>query len=96
VTLIDDDIAADRAADICRPVRDAWLAAAHDGLADTTLAAAVTACVELAAERCVPELKAEVEAYAELIRSGRTPGDEVRDRALEHGPLRVLEEEGRA
>ncbi|MDT4924957.1 MAG: glutamate--cysteine ligase [Pseudonocardiales bacterium] len=96
VTLIDDDIAAERAAEICRPVRDAWLPAARDGLADAALATAVTACVELAAERCVPELRADVEAYAELIGRGRTPGDELRDRALEHGPLRVLEEEGRA
>jgi glutamate--cysteine ligase len=96
VTLIDDDVAADRAAEICEPVRDAWLPAARDGLADPAIATAVKACLDVAAARCPSELRADVEAYAELIASGRTPGDELRDRALEHGPLRVLEDEANA
>jgi glutamate--cysteine ligase len=96
VTLIDDAETADRAAELCEPVRDSWQVAARNGLADPTLRAAVQGCVDAAARRCPAPLKADVEAYAELILSGRTPGDEVRDRAADAGPLAVLEEEARA
>jgi glutamate--cysteine ligase len=96
VTLIDDPETADRAAELCEPVRDSWQVAARDGLADPTLRAAVQGCVEVAARRCPAPLKADVEAYAELILGGRTPGDEVRARAASAGPLAVLEEEARA
>jgi glutamate--cysteine ligase len=96
VTLIDDAETADRAAELCEPVRDSWPAAARAGLADPTLRTAVQGCVDAAARRCPAPLKAEVEAYAELILSGRTPGDEVRERAADAGPLAVLEEEARA
>jgi glutamate--cysteine ligase len=96
VTLIDDDVAADRAAELCDPVRDSWQAAARDGLADPALAAAVRGCVEVAAQRCPAELRADVEAYAELTARGRTPGDDLRIRSASDGPLAVLEEEARA
>ena len=46
-------------------------------------------------ERCPAALRSDVEAYAELVRAGRTPGDELRERARVHGPLRVLEEVAR-
>jgi glutamate--cysteine ligase len=93
VTLLDDDVAADRAAEICEPVRGAWEVAARDGIGDNALGTAVRDCVDVVARRCDPALKAEVEAYAELIESGRTPGDELATRARSHGPLAVLEEE---
>ncbi|MFN2559976.1 MAG: ergothioneine biosynthesis glutamate--cysteine ligase EgtA [Jatrophihabitans sp.] len=96
VTLIDDAETADRAAELCEPVRDSWPVAARAGLADPTLRAAVQGCVDAAARRCPAPLKADVEAYAELILSGRTPGDEVRERVADAGPLAVLEEEARA
>jgi glutamate--cysteine ligase len=95
-TLIDDEVAADRAAELCEPVRDSWQVAARVGLTDPTLRAAVQGCVDIAARRCPAPLKADVEAYTELIMSGRTPGDEVRDRAAAVGPLAVLEEEAHA
>jgi glutamate--cysteine ligase len=96
VTLIDDEVAADRAAELCEPIQDAWQAAARDGLGDPALRSAVRGCIDIAARRCPPQLRAGVEAYAELIEGGRTPGDELRDRAEAAGPLAVLEEEGRA
>jgi glutamate--cysteine ligase len=96
VTLIDDEVASDRAAELCEPVRDAWVTAARDGLADPGLRAAARGCAEVAVRRGPPELRTELEAYAELIDSGRTPGDEVRRRADADGPLAVLEEEARA
>lgn len=96
VTLIDDEVAADRAAEACEPVAGAWTSAARDGLDDPRLALAARRCVEIAAGRCPPELRSEVAAYAEMVTRGRTPGDEIRERAAEVGPLGVLEEEARA
>jgi glutamate--cysteine ligase len=96
VTLVDDDVAADRAAELCAPVRDAWQAAARDGLADRAVRSAVRGCVDVAVRRCPPALKADLESYAELIESGRTPGDDLRVRAEAAGPLAALEEEARA
>ncbi|WP_375477681.1 ergothioneine biosynthesis glutamate--cysteine ligase EgtA [uncultured Jatrophihabitans sp.] len=95
-TLIDDPVAADRAAEVVEPVGDARAVAARDGLADQALRAAAESCVAVAADRCPAEGRAEVEAYAELVFAGRTPGDELRERAERHGPLAVLAEEARA
>jgi glutamate--cysteine ligase len=95
-TLVEDELAADAARDACVVTRDRWTAAARAGLADPALGAAARRCVEIAARRCPPELKAEVEAFAELISRGRSPGDELRGRAEVAGPLAVLEEEARA
>ena len=81
VALVDDDTAADRARQLCEPVRDMRVEAARDGLADPALHAAAAACLDLASRHCAPELKADVEAYAELVGAGRTPGDQLRDRA---------------
>ncbi len=96
VTLIDDPVAADRAAELCQPVRDARAVAARDGLADPAIRAAALGCVEVAVNRCPPSLKAHVEAYAELLYSGHTPGDELRIGAEARGPCAVLEEEAHA
>jgi glutamate--cysteine ligase len=95
VTLIDDEVAADRAAEFCEPIRNSWASAARSGLADPALHRAVRGCVAIAAERCPAELRDAVAAYAELIESGRTPGDALRVRAEQAGPLAVLEEEAR-
>ena len=97
VTLVDDELAADRAGEICAPVRGAlpssWSVAARDGLSDRALRTAVQGCAEIAASRCPPELRAEVESLAELAARGATPGDELRARAAHDGPLAVLEAE---
>jgi len=95
-TLVDDPVAADEAADLCAPVADSWQSAARRGLEDPTIRAAVTACVELAARRAPDGLRDEVEDYAELIASGRTPSGELRARVEQVGPLAVLEEEAHA
>ena len=94
--LVDDPAAADAAAEACAPVRDAWLVAARDGLADRTLHAAATACLDIAVRHSPPELHDRVDAYAELVAAGRTPGDEIRDRAAATDPLTALLEEARA
>ncbi len=96
VTLVDDPEAAALAAELCQPVAHAWESAARHGLADPAIRRAVAGCAELAARRGPADLRAELEAFAELVGSGRTPADELRSRAERHGPLRVLEEEAHA
>jgi glutamate--cysteine ligase len=93
--LVDDDVAAARAAEACEPVADRWLAAAREGLDDPGIRAAAIACVEAAAERCPAELRADVAAYADLVAAGRTPGDEVRGRVATADPVSVLAEYAR-
>lgn len=94
--LVDDPVAADRAAELAAPVAGGWQTAARAGLSDPAVRAAVSGCVQVALDRCPPELKAGLEAFAELIAAGRTPSDELRARAASVGPLRVLEEEAHA
>jgi len=50
----------------------------------------------IAAARCPAGLAREVEAYAELVADGRTPGDELRARVAATTPLAALEEYARA
>lgn len=96
VTLMDDPVAADVAAEACEPVVGNWRTAARSGLDDPTLARAAADCVDIASRRCPPHLQAQVERYAELIGRGRTPGDELADLAATRGALAALEEEAHA
>ena len=96
VTLIDVPTAADLAAELCAPIAGAWEAAARRGLDDPGLRRAVTGCAQVAVDHCAPDLKADLEEYAELVTSGRTPCDELRRRADAEGPLRLLEVEAHA
>ncbi len=96
VTLIDDEVAADQAAEACEPAAGWWTAEAGHGLADPVLARAAGRCAEIAAARCPPELRPEVQAYAEMVTRRRTPGDDIGERVAQRGPLAVLEEEARA
>ena len=96
VTLVEDGVAADRARELCRPVAGASGTAARRGLADPVLRTAAVGCVDLAAARCPDALRPDLEALAELVAAGRTPGDELRTRARQDGPLRLLEEEAHA
>lgn len=96
VTLIDDPVAADAAAELCEPVAGEWETAARRGLADPALRVAVTACGEVAARRCPAPLRADVEALVELLSSGRSLSSELGARIRRTSPLQVLEEEARA
>ncbi|HET6878310.1 MAG TPA: ergothioneine biosynthesis glutamate--cysteine ligase EgtA [Jatrophihabitans sp.] len=96
VTLVDDPVAADRARELCEPLRGEWVRAARDGLRDPEIRAAAAGCADVAARRCPQPLRPEVDALAELIARGRCPGDEVRERAAAAAPSTVLEEEARA
>ncbi len=90
VTLIDDPVAADAAAQSCAPVAHLWQSASQHGPADATLRTALMGCVEIAARHAPLALRSDVESFAELIRSGRTPCSELRASIDNHGPTRVL------
>jgi ergothioneine biosynthesis glutamate--cysteine ligase EgtA len=96
VMLIDDERAADLAEDACAPVAGRWAVAARDGLGDPVVGLAARQCMQIAAEHCTQELRPQVEAYAEMVSRGRTPGDELRELAAVAGPLAILEEEAHA
>jgi glutamate--cysteine ligase len=85
VTLLDDPVAADIAADATEAVATAWDRAAQIGLGDRRLHEAATRCVQTAAERAPTEL---VESMDQLVRSvekGRCPADDFSDRAVKYG-----------
>jgi ergothioneine biosynthesis glutamate--cysteine ligase EgtA len=95
-TLLDDPHAAEVAVDACQPAAGAWTAAARDGLQDPVIARAATRCAEVAVERCPTDLRRQVEAYAEMVTDGRSPGDELAALAAATSPLHALEEEAGA
>ncbi|WP_082534193.1 ergothioneine biosynthesis glutamate--cysteine ligase EgtA [Marmoricola sp. Leaf446] len=96
VTLVDDPVAADLAAEIVAPVHDRWETAAREGLADPAVRRAVLGCVELAVSRGPVELRSELLALHEVFARGSSPAEELRSRVEAVGPLAVLLEEARA
>lgn len=90
--LLDDPVAADAAAEASEPVATAWTEAARDGLSDPRLARAARACLRAAVDAAPASLRADVEAYAELVESGRSPGDDVSDALCRTGAVQVLRE----
>jgi glutamate--cysteine ligase len=89
-TLIDDEVAAARSAELCEGLTHGWQTAARDGVRPVPLRKAAIGCADVAARRCPPELSAAVERYAELLSRGRTPGDALRERAERVGPLAAM------
>jgi glutamate--cysteine ligase len=91
-TLMDDPVAADRAVEATEPAARLWTEAARDGLGDAVLAESARRCLAIAAERAPAELAAAVADLAELIESGRCPGDLLAQRIAEIGPHAAFEE----
>ena len=89
-TLLDDPVAADRAAEASEPVAGAWTRAARDGLADPALRRAATGCLTAAVDAVPEVLRPEVTALAELVVAGRSPGDAVLTAAQRGGPYAAL------
>jgi ergothioneine biosynthesis glutamate--cysteine ligase EgtA len=96
VALFDDPAAVDVASEACESVPGDWTLAAREGLADPRLARAALRCVEGALRAVPPELKDEAERYAELVESGRCPGDEFTERAACTDAATALQEVARA
>lgn len=94
--LMDVPAAADAAAEAIKPVAGAWESAARRGVTDPAVRTAALRCLAAAAAVAPPEFKADIETYAEVVAAGRTPGDDLLDRARVAGPLAVLEEAAHA
>jgi glutamate--cysteine ligase len=91
-TLMDDPVAADLAAEATQRSALLWTRAARDGLGDPVLADSARRCLRIAAGRVPAELAPAVADLAELIDSGRCPGDLLAERIAEIGPLAAFEE----
>jgi glutamate--cysteine ligase len=91
-TLMDDPVAADMAAEATEPAAQLWTEAARDGLGDAVLAESARRCVAIAATRVPAPLASAVADLAELVESGRCPGDLLAERIAEIGPQAAFEE----
>jgi glutamate--cysteine ligase len=85
VTLLDDPIAADLAADAVEPVATAWDTAARIGLRDRQLYVSANRCLTVAAERAPAELTDAMQRLMRNVESGRCPADDFSDRVIEQG-----------
>jgi glutamate--cysteine ligase len=85
VTLLDDPVAADIAAEVVEPVATAWDNAARLGLRDRRLHEAANRCVAIAAEKVPAELTDEMERLIRNVERGRCPGDDFSDQVIDHG-----------
>jgi glutamate--cysteine ligase len=91
-TLMDDPVAADMAVEATEPAAQFWTEAARDGLGDAVLAESARRCVAIAAARAPAALVPAVADLAELVESGRCPGDLLAQRIAEIGPYAAFEE----
>jgi glutamate--cysteine ligase len=91
-TLMDDPVAVDLATEATEPTAGLWTRAARDGLGDPALAVSARRCLRIAAGRVPAQLVPAVADLAELVESGRCPGDLMAERINEIGPHAVLEE----
>jgi glutamate--cysteine ligase len=91
-TLMDDPVAADMAAEATESAAQLWTEAARDGLGHTVLAESARRCVAIAATRVPAPLAPAVADLAELVESGRCPGDLLAQRIAEIGPHAAFEE----
>ena len=91
-TLMDDPVAADLATEATERTAPLWTAAARRGLGDAALADSARRCMAIAAERVPAQLVPAVADLAELVESGRCPGDLLADRIDEIGPYAAFEE----
>jgi glutamate--cysteine ligase len=91
-TLMDDPVAADLATEATERAALRWMKAARQGLGDAVLADSARRCVEIAAGRVPAPLGPAVADLAELVESGRCPGDLLAERIAEVGPHAAFEE----
>jgi glutamate--cysteine ligase len=85
VTLLDDPVAADIAAEATEAVATAWDRAAQIGLGDRRLHEAAIRCVQTAAERAPADLQESMGHLVRSVEKGRCPSDDFSDRAVKYG-----------
>lgn len=86
VTAMLDSPAVSEVVRACRPVAHRWQTAARDGLADPPLRAAASAAVAAALPHVPAGLRDDAGEYADLVDTGRTPGDLLAADIDRHGP----------
>ncbi len=91
-TLMDDPVAADMATEATERAALLWTNAARQGLGDAVLADSARRCLGIAACRVPAPLGPAVADLAELVESGRCPGDLLAERIAEIGPHAAFEE----
>ena len=91
-TLMDDPVAADLATEATERAAQLWTEAARDGLGDPVLADAARRCLQVAVTRVPEQLRSAVEDLAELVESGRSPGDLLAERIRKVGAHVAFEE----
>jgi glutamate--cysteine ligase len=92
VTLLDDQAAADIAAEATAPVAGAWDTAARAGLTDRWLYASATRCVYAAAERAPAALHESMRQLVRIVEEGSCPGEAFSERVIRHGlPTAVIQ-----
>jgi glutamate--cysteine ligase len=91
-TLMDDPVAADAAAEATEETAGLWIEAARDGLGNAQLASSAERCVAIASRRAPRELSPAIAELADLVESGRCPGDLLAERIKQIGPAAAFEE----
>jgi glutamate--cysteine ligase len=91
-TLMDDPVAADAAAEATEETAALWTEAARDGLGNARLASSAVRCLGVAARRAPAEFGPAIADLADLVESGRCPGDLLAARITQVGPAAALEE----
>jgi glutamate--cysteine ligase len=91
-TLMDDPVAADLVTEATERAAGLWTEAARDGLGHAVLAESDRRCLAIAAARAPAGLRPAVAGLAELVESGRCPGDLLAQRIAEIGPHATFEE----
>jgi len=91
-TLMDDPVAADLATEATERTAGLWTRAARHGLGDAALADSARRCLRIAAVRVPAQLVPAVADLADLVESGRCPGDLLAERISEIGPHAAFEE----
>jgi glutamate--cysteine ligase len=91
-TLMDDPVAADAAAEATEATAPLWTEAARDGLGNAQLARSAARCLSVAAQRAPAEFSSAIADLADLIESGRCPGDLLARRIAQIGPAAAFEE----
>jgi glutamate--cysteine ligase len=85
VTLLDDPVAADVAAEAVEPVATAWDIAARVGLTDRRLHTAANRLVAVAAERVPAGLEEPMQRLVAAVERGRCPADDFSDQVIANG-----------
>ena len=91
-TLMDDPVAADLASEATERAASRWRSRRVTGWLTAVLADAARRCVRSPPSRTPAELVPAVADLAELIDSGRCPGDLLAERIAEIGPAAAFEE----